>query len=312
MEQELRRLTFRSFLYQLWPENAGTLAFDDPGPYYFLNRQACPVVERLEGMAPQSLPFGAYVTSLSQVREFYLERDSRLMDVIVAMREGLYRRNFSIGEREVAAHLGIEHWYAPVQLHCELTVPGHAEPVHFAPSALIGMRLESRDGALSTLLPMWFEYDRGTEDVESTVEEVLRYANYYGSDEYRRRFPRLAEQNNPGPLIVLCEDAYRREEVAAALRSRLGGRSIPVYFSERPTLLHDPYAEDLLVSVAAGGERYALLDRLLAHNKPLLDRRVFAGTDRLTDPLTSQLAAETPASSASPKPPPDLSAWSQG
>ena len=311
MARDLRKLSYRSFLYQLWPENVGTLSFPDPGPYYFLNRQACPVVERLEGLESSSLPFGQYVTSISQVKEFYMERDARFMDVVTAMRAGLYQRSFLLEGREVTVHLGVEHWYAPVQLFCELPNPNGGEGSHFAPSGLFGLRVESRDGALSALLPVWFEYDRGTEEADETVDEILRYAAYYSSSFYKTKFPRLAAHNNPGPLIVLCDDAYRRQEMVLALRDRVGDRHVPIYFTERPTLLRDPYAQGVLTGIADPDRHYSLLERVVHHNKALIDQRVFAGTDRLTAPTIAQLAARAETASRSDKRDDrlDLSAW---
>lgn len=326
MRTELRKLSYRSFLYQLWPENIGTLSFDDPGPYYLLNRQACPVVERLEGLPAESIPFGAYVTSLSQVKEFYLERDSHFVEVIISLRRHLYQRPFMFEGREMQVHLGIEHWYAPVQTHCSVPSLDGKEEEPFAPSGLVGFRMESRDGTFSTLLPVWFEYDNGTDDPGEVAAEILRYGAYYKSEGYRKQFPRMHESGVTGPLIVICEDAYRREEIGDALKRELEGQEVPIYLTERPSLLGDPYASKLLLPVGNRAETYHILERAVHHNRKLIDRRVFSGTERLNDPPVHQLLAsgrpappvkeEKPATDPfgrpvkpKPKPKPDLSAW---
>jgi len=96
-----------------------------------------------------------------------------------------------------------------------------------------------------------------------------------------------------------------------ALRSRVGDRHVPIYFTERPTLLRDPYAQGVLIGVSSPDRRYSLLERIVHHNKTLIDQRVFAGTDRLTDPTVAQLAARAESSRRPDKRDErlDLSAW---
>lgn len=308
-KQDLRRLVFRSFLYQHWPENRGALAYEDPGPYYFLNRQAIPVVERLEGV---TLEFTTYTTSLQQVHEFQLEHDARMLDVVVAMRECLYDRVFPYGDEQMAAMVGIEHWYSPVQLESHLVLP-NKEEVNFAPSALLGVRMESQSGNLSTLLPVWLEYDRGTEEPEDVARGITYYAAYYATSEYKQLFPRLAEHQTPGPLICVCESPYRRDEVAEAFGELLGERQVPVYFTDRQTFCHDPYREDILYAAGAERQRYALLERMLHHCDALVAQRVFAGTDRLTDRSAREILGGKSGRRPGAKPAADvgvdLSAW---
>jgi hypothetical protein len=284
---DLQRLSFRSFLYQVWPDTISTLRFEDPGPYYFLNRQAVPLVERLEGLESGSLPFGMYVTSQQQVQEFYLERDARFLDTIVSLREHLYRREFEISGKHCHVHLGVEHWYAPAQLYTELGDD------NFAPSGMVALRIESRDGTFSTLLPAWFEYDRGTEDAEDTANEILRYAQYFESGKYKEMFPLLAEHKNPGPVIVICEDAYRREEISRIIGIKLAGQSAPIYLTERPTLLHDPYAAQVLSPAGDATERYSLVERMIAHSQAIISKHVFSGTAHLTDPPARELSQQS-------------------
>jgi len=302
---DLQKLSYRSFLYQVWPDTISTLRFEDPGPYYFLNRQAVPLVERLEGLESGSLPFGMYVTSQQQVQEFYLERDARFLDVIVTMREQLYRREFELMGKMCHVHLGVEHWYAPVQLHTEV------EGQPFSPSGLVALRAESRDGTFSTLLPVWFEYDRGTEDAEETSDEILRYAKYFESDAYRSKFPLLAENRSPGPLVVLCEDAYRREEIGRMLGAKLGQQAAPIYLTERPTMMQDPYAPDVLVPVGDSDQRYGLLERMIFHTQTLISRHILSGTAHLTDPPAKELLGKNNPTGVSPSDV-DLSSWGSG
>lgn len=290
MRQDLQRLVFRSFLYRHWPENQGALSFEDPGPYYFLNRQAIPIVERLEGV---ELPFSSYTTSVRQVEEFNLEHDARMLDLIVALREKLYRRSFPWKKGEFYAHLGIDHWYAPLQLYTELDIKTqNGQNVVFTPAAVLGIRLESRDGELSTVLPLWLEYDRGTDDADAVGEHLLYYAHYYSCEKYRKMFPRLAQHRNPGPLVCVCESPYRRDEVMDAFYARVGERPLPVYFVDRRTFCHDPYQASLLLSVSTPDARYDLLERVLHHNRVLLERHVFSATDHLTDPPAEQILSE--------------------
>lgn len=293
LADDLHRLTFRSFLYQHWPENRGALTFDDPGPYYCLNRQAIPIINRLEDT---SVAFNSYTTSIAQIQEFNLEHDCRFHDVIVALRQSLYRRSFSLAGREVQAHVGVEHWYAPVQLNTHLKLLDGQE-VNFTPAGLLGVRLESRDSDLSTLLPLWLEYDRGTHDADLVAQSVLCYGNYFNSPDFKKRFPRLAEHKSTGPLVVICESAYRRDEVAQALEARLGGKRVPVYLTDRPTVSHDPYTPGILTTPGGGDERFTLLDRLVEHSRTLIQHRVYVGTDRLTDPSVSEVLARRAKSS---------------
>jgi hypothetical protein len=299
---DLQRLAFRSFLYQVWPDTISTLRFEDPGPYYFLNRQAIPLVERLEGLETNSLPFGMYVTSQQQVQEFYLERDARFLDVVVSMREHLYRREFEISGKPCHVHLGVEHWYAPSQLYTEL------DGENFAPSGMAALRVESRDGTFSTLLPVWFEYDRGTEDAEETADEILRYAKYFESEKYAQMFPLLHEHKNPGPLVIICEDAYRREEVSRILGAKLAGQDAPIYLTERSTMLHDPYAPNVLSPTADKPQRYSLIERMLAHSQALINKHVFSGTAHITDPSARELSKQSGSSNIQSAEV-DLSAW---
>jgi hypothetical protein len=279
MQQDLNRLSYRSFLYKLWPDcMADTMRFEDSGPYYFINRQAIPLVERLMGLESESLPFGAYVTSAQQVQEAYLERDSRFLDTVVAMRSQLYRREFEFDNRPSTVHVAIEHWYAPIQLHTELS-DGEA----FSPAALLGFRVDSRDGALSHLLPSWWEYDRGTEEPGEVVKEILRYALYYGGERYQQQFPALANNNCPGPLIVVCEDSYRRQEITALLAAKLGDSQVPLYLVDRGTLLRDPYAEEILVKASDPSSRYSLLPVIWQEGKILRDVHAIPGTGSLGD-----------------------------
>ena len=302
---DLQKLSFRSYLYQVWPDVITDMRFEDSGPYYFLNRQAVPLVERLEGMEPGSLPFGMYVTSQQQVQEYYLERDARFLDVIVAMREHLYRREFELDGKTCSVHMGIEHWYAPIQLHAEINGD------QFSPSGLVALRAESRDGTFATLLPVWFEYDRGTEEAAETADEILRYAEYFESDFYKDKFPLLAENKTPGPLVVICEDAYRREEVGRLLGAKLAGQSVPIYLTERTTLLKDPYAADVLTPVGDSDQRYSLLDRMMLHTQLLVQRHVFSGTAHLTDPPAKELTRLASMPVAEPKNI-DISSWGSG
>lgn len=292
MRSDLQRLSSRSFLYRVWPESlAHTLKFEDAGPYYFLNRQAIPLVERLEGLPGESLSFGAYVTSAAQVQEFYLERDARFLEVIVALRSGLYRREVELEGKSAIAHLAIENWFAPIQLHCEI-----AEGEPFSPAALIGIRCEAPDGSWSHLLPCWFEYDRGTDEASEVADEIFRYSRYYGSEHYRNQFPILALHSCPGPLIVVCEDAYRREEVREQLAAKLGDQEIPVYLVERSSLTHDPYGAGILLRPGDEDGRYSLLEVMFEHSKRLREAHALPGTAHLDDP-----AGSTPSAKANPE-----------
>jgi hypothetical protein len=127
------------------------------------------------------------------------------------------------------------------------------------------------------------------DEPSQVVESVLCYAVYYRSETYRKMFPRLAEHRCTGPLIVMCENAYRRDEIAAELGAALGGRHVPVYLTERPTFLTDPYAQGILLSATHPGQRFSLLDRLAEHNRPLIEHRVFSGSDHLTDLTVDQV-----------------------
>lgn len=279
MKSDLQRLSSRSFLYRVWPESlAHTIEFEDAGPYYFLNRQSIPLVERLEGLESESLAFGAYVTSAAQVQEFYLERDARFLEVIVALRSGLYRRESTLAGKSAIVHLAIENWYAPIQLHCEIS---EGDP--FSPAALTGFRCEAPNGSWSHLLPCWWEYDRGTEEAGEIADEVLRYSKYYATERYRQQFPILAAHGCPGPLIVVCEDSYRREEVRSALSARLGDQKVPVYLVERASLIHDPYGEGILLRPGDDAGRYSLLEVVWDHTQKLRDAHALPGTANLTD-----------------------------
>lgn len=313
MESELRRLVFRGYLYRHWPENKGALDYEDPGPYYFINRQGIPIVERLEGIPSGDLEFTSYITSLSQVLEFNLEHDARLMDAVVAMRERLYRRTFDWQESELQMHVAIEHWYAPVQLHAHLTLEDGRE-LNFTPAALIGIRAETRDGSLSSLLPLWFEYDRGVDEPEQVVESIVLYGEYYKSSAYQTMFPRLVEHNATGPLICICESPYRRDEISALLSEVLPEQPVPLYLTDRQSFVHDPYATGILTSPQNPGKRYTLTERLMEHNRVFIQQRVLSGTDHLHDPSTTELLSDRH-NAGSGKPAkkkggsPDLSAW---
>ena len=279
MRKDLHRMTSRSFLYRVWPEAlAHTLNFEDPGPYYFLNRQAVALVERLEGLASESMPFGSYVTSAQQVQEFWLERDARFLETVVSMRSGLYRHEMTVEDRAMVVHLAIENWYAPIQLHCEL---GEGNP--FAPSALMGFRFETRDGGLSHLLPCWFEYDRGTDEASEVAEEVLRYGSYYASEHYHSQFPILSKLSCPGPLIIVCDDAYRREEVRGELSARIGKQLAPIYLVERGSLINDPYGQGILLTPGDDQSRFSLLGVIWDNTLALRESHAMAGTGHLTD-----------------------------
>jgi len=298
LEDDLHRLSCRSFLYRVWPETlAHTLTFEDHGPYYFLGRQAIPLIERLQGMEPESLAFGAYVTSAQQVQEFYLERDSRFMKAIVAIRSNLYRRQFSFDGQLASVHLSIENWYAPVQLHCQLE---DGQP--FAPSALLAFRFQSNQRAFSYLLPCWFEYDRGTEEADEVAGEALRYGSYYNSLEYQNKFKEMARHSCPGPLIIICDDTYRREEVRLALAQRLKGKEVPIYLTDRQSLISDPYNQEILMR--HDGQRSGLMETIWEDCVALREAHATPGTGSLTE--GTSLISSTPDSSAEA----DLSGWS--
>lgn len=313
IDRELQALTFRSYLFCHFPENKGALTFEDEGPFYFINRQAIPLVEHLEGT---ELEPGTYTTSIAQVQEYFLEHDTRFLDVIVRLREALYQRPFPYGQSQLTAHLGLDHWYAPAQLHCPLPSPSGVGTIEFSPAAALGFRVEVRDGSMNTLLPLWIDYDRGTEQVDEMADGLLLYAAYYGDSAYRQRFPRLAEHRTPGPLLVICENAWRCQQLAEALHERFGDQDVPVYLADRSTLMQDPYAPNILISPTQSQARFSLLERLLTCSRPLITARAFAATDHLHDPLPATLLAEAgakaPASVSAPgkqTPKVNLSAW---
>ena len=288
--RDLQRLVFRSFLYQHWPENKGALQFEDPGPYYFLNQKAIPLLERLEG---QELGFNDYIPSLAKIKEFNLEHDTRFLDVLVQLRSTLYNRSFNWNEERLTCHLGVEHWFPGHMVQTHLSLPSGKEIV-FEPAALVALRAESHSGALSTLLPCWFEYDRSTKDLSEIVDRILAHQVYHRSVSFQNLFPRMAEHHSPGPLVVVCDSSYRRDEVAATLSGQLSGQPAAIYLTDRPTLIHDPYGEGILVAPGQQ-QRYSLLERLLEHNRCLIDHRAFSGHDHLTDRPAAEMLQARPA-----------------
>jgi hypothetical protein len=319
MRGELHRLVARNYLYRVYPEQLSAVSYDDPGPFYFIGRQGIPLAEKLEGIAPGELHARHYMTNFQNVEPYHLEKDLRFLDAIVALRRRLYRRTFRYADRELQAHIGIEHWYAPSELLAHIQLPD-GRAFNFTPSALLGVRAETRDGSLSTLLPLWLEYDRGIDDIAAVVDNILCYGFYYQHEHYAQTFPRLAEHQNPGPLVILCETPYRRDEVAAALRSVLPDRPVPVYLADRASFCHDPYEDGQLLSPQQPDKSFNTLERLLFHNKALTKQRVFTGTDHLDDPSTRQLLADsagrTPSTAARPDLQPTIQAnfdaWGAG
>jgi hypothetical protein len=287
MERELHRLVARNYLYRVWPAQLTEVTYNDPGPFYFIGRQAIPVVEKLEGISPGELPPKHYITNAQNIEPYFLEKDVRFLDVIVALRYWLYRRTFTYSERELVAHVAIEHWYAPSQLTAYIEM-NNGRAVHFTPQALVGIRAETRDGSLSTLLPLWIEYDRGLDETHQVVDEILCYGLYYQHEHYQQMFPRLAETQTPGPLLILCETPYRRDEMLQALQAVLPPRPVPIYLVDRTSFCHDPYAEGLLSSPQTE-LKYSLLERLMYHNQTLIRHRVFSGMDHLSDRSARQV-----------------------
>lgn len=275
MRGDLHRLTARSFLYKVWPQKLSqAITFEDQGPYYFLNRQAVPLIERLEGMPAGTMPLSSYITSADLIKEQSMESDTRFMKAVVSLRSQLYGREFTIEDRQLSVHLGIENWYSPVQLYQQME-----GDYDFAPSALLGFRFESRDGSISHLLPSWWEYDRGTEEAEEVVADVARYGSYYQSEEYRLRFPALAENSCPGPLIVVCDDTYRREEIRQAMAKSFAGQQVPVFLTDRGSLVATPYSDEILVSI--DGSSSALLNTIWNNCAPLREAHAVPGTGSL-------------------------------
>lgn len=287
MHRDLQRLVFRSFLYQHWPENKGALQFDDPGPFYFINQRALPILERLEG---HEISFNEYVPSLAKIKEFNLESDSRFLDVIVRLRACLYGRRFHYADEMLQAHLAIEHWIPPHALHTHLAIDDRKE-IHFSPAGLVGMRVETISGSLSTILPLWLHYDRGIDTPQEIVDRLNAYTPYLQSTHYVMQFPRLAEHKNPGMLVVVCDSPYRRDEIQETLHKQTTALAMPTYLTDRASFSRDPYDTGILVHSGDVKERYSLIDQLIEHNKRIIQTRVFASTDRLTDRPSGQVLA---------------------
>lgn len=277
-EEDFTRLIFRSFLLKHNITSKGALLYEDEGPYYFLNRQAIPVVENLE---KTTLSPKLYTTRSSQVEEFHLEEDSRLNECFTALRTSLYNRSFKIGKRDISLHLSVENVHTSKRMHWLLPKTKKSEAEMFAPSLFAALRMEDND-ALSVLLPFFFEYDRGTKSIAAVVEKLINYFRFFASEVYEQALPALSDEKHYPPVFVVVDTPFRAAEIIRQVEARVGPRPLALYFCDYETFKHDPWASGIWRAINTDeNERFGFLARLLFHSQKLTQSRALHGRDRI-------------------------------
>jgi hypothetical protein len=83
----------------------------------------------------------------------------------------------------------------------------------------------------------FFEFDRGTEDLNKITDKLRKYTKYYSSEEFDNRY------STKPVLVILCEGETSRLRIEKSISKMRSDLNFFLYVADFDTFLKDPFGE---------------------------------------------------------------------
>lgn len=281
--RDLSALARADMLYRFYPEKgyAGLKADD---PLWFLGRDAA---AWLEVRYEKPLTSEHYITMAKQVRPGMLDHDLCANAVFIAFsRAATSIGEIIMGSSSVRVALHPSNWLGPRQLALSFADRVNGRERIMIPDGFCAIALRGGPGGpQGTLLPLFYEYDRGSRPVKDVCEQLLAYHWLALAGAAARRFPELDVEGYSVPVVMVLREARRIANLQRRLRARAQAlnirRGAPILLVSEEDLHADPLASRAFRSAWAdpAAPGLPLVAALSALSRPLIDsRRVSAHT----------------------------------